>query len=171
VVYLVRHAHAGNKSRWRGPDRARPLSARGRLQALGLVDQLQDRPIRRVLSSPADRCRQTIDPLARQRGLVIEPSEALAVDALGAQVLELLEDPAMHQAVLCTHGEVIGQVFAQLRAFGAELSDQPHWPKGSTWVLGRDGVRTWSGRYLEPQSAPSPRPGAAKVASEWRGGG
>ena len=39
-VYLVRHAHAGNKADWYGPDLARPLSERGRRQASGLVARL-----------------------------------------------------------------------------------------------------------------------------------
>jgi phosphohistidine phosphatase SixA len=154
LVYLVRHAHAGNKSKWQGPDQVRPLSARGRLQASGLVDQLHDYRVRRVLSSPAERCLQTVEPLAGRRGLTIEPSHALGVDATASQTLELLEQSDLEEAVLCTHGEAIGRVFDKLRAVGVDLTDPPRWPKGSTWLLGRDGATTWTGRYLEPRSTP-----------------
>jgi 8-oxo-dGTP diphosphatase len=150
VVYLVRHAHAGRKSEWQGPDRARPLSAEGRMQALGLIDQLRDYRVRRVLSSPAERCLQTVAPLASRRGLVVEPSDALGVDAPAAGVLELLASSDLHQTLLCTHGEIIGEVFDQLRDIGIELSDRPRWPKGSTWVIGHDGGQAWKGSYLRP---------------------
>jgi 8-oxo-dGTP diphosphatase len=150
VVYLVRHAHAGKKSEWDGPDLIRPLSAGGHLEALGLVDQLCDYPIRRILSSPAHRCLQTVEPLAGRRGLRVEPSDALGVEGSGAGVLALLEDAALDQAVLCTHGEVIGRVFEELEAAGIELPDRPRWPKGSTWVLDRAGARGWKGSYLQP---------------------
>ena len=139
MVYLVRHAHAGSKRNWQGPDQARPLSAQGRKEALGLIEQLGDRPVGRLLSSPVERCLQTV-----------EPSEALGVDGTGPEVLELLTSPALQHAVLCTHGEVIGRVFDELLAAGIELTDPLRWPKGSTWLLELGGRRSWKGSYLEP---------------------
>ena len=40
AVLLVRHGDAGDRDRWQGDDRVRPLSPQGRRQALGLVEQL-----------------------------------------------------------------------------------------------------------------------------------
>jgi 8-oxo-dGTP diphosphatase len=150
VVYLVRHAHAGKKAHWAGPDRARPLSEQGRKEALGLIDQLGTYPLGRVLSSPAERCLQTVQPLAARLGRAVEPSEALGVDGTGPAVLELLASPELDRVVLCTHGEVIAQVFDQLQQAGIELSAPLRWPKGSTWILGRDHGEAWKGTYLEP---------------------
>jgi phosphohistidine phosphatase SixA len=150
MVYLVRHAHAGSKAEWYGPDLARPLSERGRGQAAGLVARLLDYPVGRILSSPAARCRQTVEPLARQRRVAVEPTGRLGVDATADGVLELLGDPAMRHAVLCTHGELIGQVFERLLAEGLDLPGDPRWPKGSTWVLGRAGGQVAAASYLEP---------------------
>ena len=150
VVYLVRHAHAGSKKQWQGPDQARPLSAQGRKEALGLIEQLGDHPVGRLLSSPAERCLQTVEPLADRLGHPVEPSEALDVDGTGPGVLELLTSPGLEDAVLCTHGEVIGKVFDELQAAGIELTDPPRWPKGSTWVLELGGRTSWKGSYLEP---------------------
>jgi 8-oxo-dGTP diphosphatase len=151
VVYLVRHAHAGKKAQWQGPDQARPLSAQGRKEALGLLEQLRDLPVRRLLSSPAERCLQTVEPLADKLGQPIELREALGVHGTAAGVLELVTSPALDEAVLCTHGELIRGVFDALQAgAGIELSSPPQWPKGSTWVLRRDGRGTWKGTYLEP---------------------
>jgi 8-oxo-dGTP diphosphatase len=153
VVYLVRHAHAGRKAAWPGPDNARPLSPAGRQQAAGLIDRLRGYPVDRILSSPAERCLQTVQPLARQRGLRIEVADALAVDGSARGVLELVEDRTLSMAVLCTHGEVIARIFERLRAQGLELGSQPRWAKGSTWVLDRDGGRVAEASYLEPLAA------------------
>ena len=153
MVYLVRHAHAGRKAAWPGPDDARPLSPAGRQQAAGLIDRLCGYPVNRILSSPADRCLQTVQPLARHRGLRIEVAGALAVDGSARGVLELIEDGTLHGAVLCTHGEVIARIFERLRAEGLELGPQPRWAKGSTWVLGREGGRVAEASYLEPLAA------------------
>ena len=90
MVYLVRHAHAGKKANWTGPDQARPLSAQGRKEALGLIDRLGGRPLGRVVSSPAERCLQTVQPLAGRLGRPVEPDEALGVEGTAAGVLDLL---------------------------------------------------------------------------------
>ena len=152
MVYLVRHAHAGPKASWQGPDAARPLSAQGRREALGLIERLDGHPLDRMLSSPALRCLQTVEPLAGRLGRPVEPNEALGVDGTAAGVLELLADPALERAVLCTHGEQIGEVFDELLGVGLELSDPPRWPKGCTWILGRAAGQGWKGTYLPPMA-------------------
>jgi phosphohistidine phosphatase SixA len=77
MPYLVRHAHAGDKRAWTGPDRLRPLSGSGRREAHGLLVQLRPYPVVRILSSPAVRCVQTVEPLAQRRGLPVERAEVL----------------------------------------------------------------------------------------------
>jgi phosphohistidine phosphatase SixA len=151
VLYLVRHADAGSKRDWHAPDLWRPLSADGRRQAIGLVVRLRGYRVDRILSSPADRCRQTVEPLAAERGLRVELAAALAVDGTADGVLELVRAGDLDAAVLCTHGEVIAQLFERLQARGLRLAGQPRWPKGSTWVLGGRGGRC-EASYLEPLS-------------------
>lgn len=65
-LYLVRHAHAGNAARWQGDDDARPLSAKGRLQAERLGALLAGAGVRldSLLSSPMLRAMQTAEVLA-----------------------------------------------------------------------------------------------------------
>src|SRR4029450_12083013 len=46
LLLLVRHADAGDKDRWQGPDRLRPLSLAGQAEAAGLGIGLADYPIR-----------------------------------------------------------------------------------------------------------------------------
>ena len=79
MLLVVRHADAGDKRTWRGRDALRPLSPAGHRQAEGLVVRLEDYPVERILCSPTLRCRQTVEPLARDRMLRIEPVPALGV--------------------------------------------------------------------------------------------
>jgi broad specificity phosphatase PhoE len=80
LVYLVRHAHAGNKHQWPGRDEDRPLSVPGHREAHGLLARLRDYPITRILTSPALRCVQTVEPLGLRRAMPIEVIDALRVD-------------------------------------------------------------------------------------------
>ena len=100
MLLLVRHAHAGDKYRWEGPDSVRPLSAAGQAEAAGLLVRLEDYPLERILSSPTVRCQQTVQPLARDRYLGVECHPALGVDADLAVVLALLGDLQAQNAVV-----------------------------------------------------------------------
>ena len=109
MLLVVRHADAGDKGSWDGPDVGRPLLPAGCRQAEGLVVRLEDYPVERILCSPTVRCHQTVQPLADDRLLRIERIPALGVDAAPAEVLELFWDRGLRNAVLCTHGETIGR--------------------------------------------------------------
>jgi 8-oxo-dGTP diphosphatase len=150
VLYLVRHAHAGDKRAWRGPDSLRPLSDPGRREAHGLLTQLRDYPITRIVSSPAVRCLQTVEPLAQRRGLPVESADALGVEADPAGLAELLVDGAADATLLCSHGELIGAALTRL--LEPDLADVGRltWPKGSTWVLEVANDQVRSARYLPP---------------------
>jgi 8-oxo-dGTP diphosphatase len=150
MLMVVRHADAGDKRSWTGPDSLRPLSPTGRRQAEGLVIRLEDYPVDRILSSPTLRCRQTVQPLARDRFLDVEPLAVLGVDANPTQLRAVFWDRRLGNAVLCTHGEVIGQLLAELSAQGLVAEDPLDWPKGSTWLLQRTDQRQVYGRLLAP---------------------
>jgi 8-oxo-dGTP diphosphatase len=150
MMLVVRHADAGDKRSWTGPDSLRPLSPTGRRQAEGLVVRLEDYPVDRILSSPTLRCQQTLQPLARERFLDVEPLAALGVDAGPDQLRALLWDRGLGNAVLCTHGELIGQLLTELVAEGLVTEDPLDWPKGSTWLLQRTDQGHVYGRLLAP---------------------
>ena len=78
MTILIRHARAGDADEWDGDDRLRPLDERGRRQAGELVGLLEPYTVDRILSSPALRCVQTVEPLARARGLNIEVRDELS---------------------------------------------------------------------------------------------
>jgi phosphohistidine phosphatase SixA len=150
MPYLIRHADAGNKHHWAGPDHDRPLSPPGQLEAHGLLGRLRDYPITRILTSPAVRCQQTVAPLSQRRAVPIEPVDTLAVDAPAARLLALVADPTLQTAVLCTHGELIGQLMRQLAAGGVPLSGPLDWDKGSTWVLTTSDGAVTTAHYMAP---------------------
>jgi phosphohistidine phosphatase SixA len=152
-VYLVRHADALARGKWTQQDALRPLSGKGRRQAAGLVDLLGDRGVRRILSSPAVRCWQTVSPLARHLGLDVEHEPRLWEGAAVDPARALLDT---HDAVLCSHGDLIPDLLNHLIAEGMEAVGRDC-KKGSTWLLERNGDHFVRGTYLPP---PKPRSGA-----------
>lgn len=128
-----------------GDDRLRPLDERGWRQADGLVTQLADFAVDRVLSSPYVRCVQTVEPLARARGLVVEETPALA-EGHDQEAVALVGELAGTNAVLCTHGDLVPPILdVFLPGDDHEQSD-----KGSTWVLDVVGPDGEGHRHLSP---------------------
>jgi phosphohistidine phosphatase SixA len=148
MVYLVRHAHAGTQKRWSGPDHDRPLTARGREQANGLPEVLRGHPVARVLTSPTVRCRETVVPLGRHRGVPVELASSLDVHAPVERLLELVVDPSMQAAVLCGHGEQLRGLLRLL--VGSVRFEGPlRLEKGSTWIV-ELASEVATARYLPP---------------------
>lgn len=130
-LLLVRHAQAGESASWAGDDSLRPLDERGRRQALGLVDALSRFEVERILSSPARRCLQTVEPLAAARGLDVEVRPELGEELQATEGAELATRHAGQPVVLCTHGGF------QHDLLGAAAEDL-RYPKGGTLVLAGD---------------------------------
>lgn len=124
-LLLVRHASAGDRARWHGDDRLRPLDPRGHRQAAGLVEALAAYPVARILSSPYLRCVLTVEPLAAARGLPIETRRELAETNQDTEALPLIRSLVGEAALLCTHGGVEGLLGA----------DGVRYKKGETLVL------------------------------------
>lgn len=107
MILLVRHATAGDPSAWIGDDRARPLDEDGRVQAAALVELLAERLLARVLTSPYLRCVQSVEPLARARGLPLEYRHELGDDAAPEEALAVLRELGANPAAVCSHGDLI----------------------------------------------------------------
>jgi broad specificity phosphatase PhoE len=150
TIYIVRHAKAGSRREWPGDDDLRPLSPAGHMQAESIASALLDRSVTRIVSSPYVRCRQTVDPLGQQLRLPVELSDALAEGATVTDTMRLIEKMMDETAVLCTHGDVVGNVLDHLEHLGVAL---PHHrlEKGSSWVFDtRDGEISGA-TYLPPR--------------------
>lgn len=123
-MLLIRHASAGDRTAWTKDDRARPLDKRGARQATSLVELLAPYTIDRILTSPAVRCVQTVEPLAEARELAIEVSEDLTEELQWTLGAELVRSLAGGDAVVCGHGG-LEQV----------LRESPRWKKGAVLVV------------------------------------
>jgi broad specificity phosphatase PhoE len=148
MIYIVRHGHAGDKRKWHGPDHIRPLSDTGRRESHGLLTRLGGSAISSIRSSPTMRCVQTVGELAAQRGLPIRIDTRLAPDADLDDLLALIfvDD----DVVLCTHGEIIADLFDALRDRRAPITAFAEWPKGSIWRLAVANGAISSATYLPP---------------------
>jgi phosphohistidine phosphatase SixA len=149
-VLLIRHAHAGSRKQWAGEDRERPLSPKGMEQAQRLVRELDGWAVQRVLSSPYVRCLQTIEPLAREHGVQLEVTEALA-EGHGVEAVALVRSLANDKVALCTHGDIIAEVLVTLADEDRlDLGPDPRQAKGSAWILEATGPRFTRATYLPP---------------------
>jgi broad specificity phosphatase PhoE len=155
-LYLVRHGHAGNKRAWQGNDNDRPLSETGRREAEGLVALLRGYPIGTIVSSPAVRCSQTVQPLAAARRLPIRLDQLLEVGADTDDVLARLFEREHDDVVWCTHGELIGVLLERLRRDGAPIQRQAEWPKGSVWLREPAAGAVRTATYLPPRRGSRP---------------
>ncbi|MGI5213606.1 NUDIX hydrolase [Plantactinospora sp. CA-290183] len=167
VLGLVRHAHAGKRGTWSGPDTARPLEAAGWAEARALAGLLAPiRPVR-LLSAAPRRCVQTLQPLAELLDERIEVDSAFDeplpgqdaeenVLAAAGRLLELALDAT--SAAVCSQGKVIPGALARLAASGLPArsadrngrsgasapprsADDYRTGKGSGWLLAFAGGR------------------------------
>jgi len=148
ALYVVRHAKAGVRSAWTGPDQERPLTRRGRKQAQRLVERFQGLEIERILSSPYLRCVQTVQPLGEARGLPVETAPELSEGASVDELLLALDSFIDRPTVVCGHGREIESMIDRLQDDGATIEGARGIAKGSVWVLDRDGERIVAAHYL-----------------------
>ena len=170
-IELVRHAKAQSRDHWWGkPDRQRPLTKSGKVQAKTLASDLASLSISHILTSPFTRCVQTVEPLAERLNLQIDLTDALGespgvplLDAgdtwvasawLGGRALALLdqlvdEHPGSH-SVLCSHGDVIPSLMAALAGRDALAMDDVHLKKGARFRLCFKGPKCISAEAVPP---------------------
>ncbi len=149
MIYLVRHAKAGERRIWNGEDIDRPLSKTGWKQANAVARRLGRKQVTSLHSSAYVRCRQTLEPLGAMLGLKVEEEKRLLEDEPFEPVLELLSE-VPDGAVLCSHGDIIPAVIQALVRRGMEVETQPDWRKASVWVLRRKGDRITKGKVWPP---------------------
>ncbi len=149
-LFVVRHAHAGSRHDWDGPDQTRPLDGKGWRQAQGICDLLAGEDVKRLVSSPYVRCVDTFVPLGEKLGLQVVADERLAEGAGAAAALELVADLRGTTAAICSHGDVIPDLLDALVDRGLRLPQRQKWPKASTWALEGDRDHLLTGRYFPP---------------------
>ncbi|HEY8153741.1 MAG TPA: histidine phosphatase family protein [Myxococcota bacterium] len=161
-VYWVRHAAAVRRSDWRRPEKLRPLTGGGHRQAHRLLELFDGAPISHLLTSPDLRCRQTLEPLAAQRGLPIQLDGRLSAGRSVGGALELLGELGDGAAVLCSHGDVIPRVIERLCDEGLRLDRELVCEKGSVWIVDAEPGRRARARYVPPP-AKAREPGVGEL--------
>ena len=152
TVYLVRHAVAVGRSAWDGADRERPLTPKGTRQAAALPRLLESAEVRRIASSPATRCIDTVGPLASSRDLGVDRADELAEGASAKGAVALVRELAGKKgdSVLCGHGDLIPEILRKLTRDGMRMESELQFAKGSTWELVVADGEVVSGRYHPP---------------------
>ncbi|CAN5754275.1 hypothetical protein BH23ACT2_BH23ACT2_00570 [soil metagenome] len=137
LIHLIRHAHAGPRRAWAGPDDQRPLSERGQAQAAVIDRALADAEITLLWSSRFVRCVETLDPLAHRRGLTVATTAELTEGGSGADALDALLAAAAegHTLAACSHGDVIPAVVAAAVGRGATLDGPASPSKAARYEL------------------------------------
>ena len=117
AVIALRHGKAVPPQEWDGPDASRPLTARGVQQARAAARAIAAYRPQKLVSSPAQRCRRTIEPTERLMGLPVKETEALSQDEYRADGERVRKAVAKRlrggvTAVLCSHSPVLPQIIA-----------------------------------------------------------
>lgn len=152
-VVLVRHAHAGARHAWHGPDELRPLDSVGVRQAAALRPLLAAFKPARVVSATPRRCRDTMDGLGPSLAVCPAFDEGAAEGVPGA--VAALRELAAEKTpvVVCSQGKVIPPALAALRPANATAIEAYDTPKGSGWLLAFAGADAVAADPLVPLPA------------------
>ena len=163
TVLIVRHARAGDKDRYKGDDRERPLDAYGRAQAESLVGTLLAFGACSLYAADRERCRQTLEPLADELGVGISSEPMLTEEAYSEnrkrarqRVLEIAA--AGGTPVICTQGKVIPDLIQWWCERDGVRPVKSRNRKGSTWVLS-----LWQGKLIAADHLDSALPPRKEV--------
>ncbi len=166
TLLLVRHASAGQRSRYKGDDRFRPLDALGRRQAQELDRLLEVFGAQRLHAADRLRCVQTLEPLAATLGVEVETEPSLseesysaAPDAAHARMLDIAKDSSAIHAV-CSQGKVIPPLMEWWSQRDGVALPPKRNRKGSVWVLS-----ILDGRLLAADHIDSPLPHDDRIDS------
>jgi 8-oxo-dGTP pyrophosphatase MutT (NUDIX family)/phosphohistidine phosphatase SixA len=145
VIALVRHAKAGKRTQWSGPDDLRPLEPAGFTDADALCRLLELFRPTLVISAEPLRCQQTVRPL----GLPIAADPVFNKDADAGAAAAALRSLASEGGVpvVCSQGELIPAVLGELTGRGIP---QFSTPKGAAWILSFNGARLVGYDFLQP---------------------
>ncbi|MFI5499086.1 NUDIX domain-containing protein [Nocardia asteroides] len=154
TVLLVRHAKAGKRSRFDGPDALRPLEPAGARQAKELTPNLLAFGASEIHSADPLRCIQTVTPLAEQLNVEIncepmfsEQGYDSAKSAARQRFLSLVTDRGV--PVVCSQGGVIPDLTDWLATRSGLTLPPARNRKGSVWALSFVGDRLVAADHMD----------------------
>lgn len=146
-LYVIRHGNAGVRSKWKGPDKKRPLTGKGREQAKLIADFMARHPVTEIRSSPSVRCVQMVEPLAERLGIGVVTNKKLRETTTVDTIRKYLRTIPPGGVVVATHKDWIGPLIRDLDARGVPLRGSRQWPKSSIWVLDLADGKVKAGYY------------------------
>lgn len=151
MIFVLRHAHAGNRSGFSGPDHKRPISPKGIKQTKALTNYLVRKGATQIYTSPYLRCIQTVAPLAHALNIGYIDLPELAEGASPEGAAALLRT-AQNGTVICSHGDVLAGLVGHLAAHGAPVDPRLEIAKGAIWRLQLEDGRIVKAKYVAPPS-------------------
>lgn len=105
TLVVLRHGKAVSREDFSGADLERPLTRSGTSRAERLVPVLAAYGVRRVVSSPAVRCTQTVEPYADSIGTFLEIDDRISEQTSASDVQRSVQSllDRKKPAVLCGH--------------------------------------------------------------------
>jgi len=118
-VIALRHGKAVARGDWERADYLRPLAPKGREQATAIVGALRAFGVKKIVSSSATRCVQTVTPLARAIDERIVESDAISQDAWEDQLDDARSVVGKRiasgkAAVICSHRPLLPSILDEL---------------------------------------------------------
>lgn len=140
TLLLVRHARAGAKARWDGPDPVRPLDSVGVRQSAAMVPVLRAFGADTIYAADRVRCVDTVRPYAEEIGASISIEKSLTEESYGKdphaafdRLMEIAETPGV--PAVCSQGKVIPFIVADWADRNELELPRTRSRKASIWVL------------------------------------
>ncbi|ROP42829.1 NUDIX hydrolase [Pseudokineococcus lusitanus] len=138
-LVVVRHGHARPTTVWAHDEADRPLVGAGRREAAQLAVLLRSWAPARVVSSPWERCLQTVRPFVeatgtrlRTKGRLTESAHRRDPGKVAAYTAKLVAKG--RPVVLCTHRPVLATVLATLAERAAHPGAAEAVPSDDPWL-------------------------------------
>lgn len=164
-IIALRHAKAVARSEWDGADASRPLTPRGQAQAQNIVGALRAFGTRRIVTSDAVRCVETVAPLARALSRTPRQTALLSQDTWedGTSDVRAVIGKRIRSgkaAVVCSHGPVLPDILREIALAtgtlqGSYLSSAADLPVGAFSVVHLSATNPGSGIISIETHAPN----------------
>jgi 8-oxo-dGTP pyrophosphatase MutT (NUDIX family)/phosphohistidine phosphatase SixA len=144
AIIALRHGKAVSSGNWTDGDQKRPLTSQGKQQAIALAPIIASWHPRKLISSTAERCTQTITPLSQATGLTVKFTKDISQHAYenneaNVRGVILKRIHKRKTVVLCSHSPVLGEIMHEVAQATASLREslpaEVPLKTGSFWVI------------------------------------
>lgn len=150
LLVLLRHAKAITRAEWQGEDEDRPLSALGQIQAHRMAAQFVDFELKKIYTSDAVRCLDTVKELSESLDIELQITKHLSEYVYNKKPERAIEyakeilyaDIKEDRNILvCSHNPVLPLMLARLLKHSKIEPEIKHLKPGQAWVLEFNGKK------------------------------